>query len=61
MADVPKELAQQIKKLEEIFTIDTKKLKEITEHFIGELTKGLTHEGGNIVRPRHSTLQADTV
>jgi hexokinase len=43
MADVPKDLMAQIKALEEHFTVDTAKLKEITEHFIGELDKGLQH------------------
>ena len=40
MADVPKDLLQEIKRLEELFTVDTKKLKGITEHFISELEKG---------------------
>lgn len=50
MADVPKDLLAQMNKLEEIFTIPTKKIKEITDHFVKELTKGLTKEGGSIVR-----------
>lgn len=41
MADVPKDLLQQIKELEEIFTVDQAKLKEITNHFVKELEKGL--------------------
>lgn len=40
MADVPKDLLQEIKKLEQYFTIETPKLKEITEHFVLELEKG---------------------
>jgi hexokinase len=40
MADVPKDLMQEIKRLEELFTVDTEKLKAITEHFVSELTKG---------------------
>lgn len=48
MADVPHDLMHEIKKLEELFTVDTTKLKSITDHFIGELTKGLTKEGGSI-------------
>ncbi|EPE26370.1 Actin-like ATPase [Glarea lozoyensis ATCC 20868] len=48
MVDVPKDLIDEIKKLEEHFTVDTAKLKEITEHFINELTKGLSVEGGSI-------------
>lgn len=41
MADVPKNYLEQIKKLEEQFTVDTKKLKQITDHFVSELTKGI--------------------
>ncbi len=48
MADVPKDLLQQIKRLEELFTVDTKKLKEITEHFIKELEKGESSSGSSI-------------
>jgi hexokinase len=40
MADVPKDLLQEIKKLEEMFTVPAEKLKEITKHFISELEKG---------------------
>jgi hexokinase len=40
MADVPKDLLQEIKKLEEHFTVPKEKLKEITAHFVNELEKG---------------------
>lgn len=40
MADVPKDLLQEIKRLEELFTVPTAKLKEITNHFVKELEKG---------------------
>lgn len=40
MADVPQNLLEQIKELERLFTVDQQKLKEITEHFVKELTKG---------------------
>ncbi len=40
MADVPKDLLAQINRLEELFIIPQDKLKEITDHFVGELTKG---------------------
>jgi len=40
MADVPKDLMQEIKRLEEMFTVEKPKLKEITDHFVSELTKG---------------------
>jgi len=46
--DMPKELIAQIRHLESLFTVDTKKLKEITDHFISELDKGLSVEGGSI-------------
>lgn len=39
--DIPKELFEQIRFLEDLFTVDTKKLKEITDHFITELDKGM--------------------
>jgi hexokinase len=48
MADVPKDLMEQIKILEEQFFVPTQKLKEITDHFITELDKGLSVEGGSI-------------
>ena len=40
MADCPKDLLENIKELENIFTVDTKKLKEVTDHFVKELAKG---------------------
>jgi hexokinase len=40
MADVPKDLLQQIKEFEDIFTVGTEKLKEIVAHFVKELEKG---------------------
>lgn len=40
MADVPKDLLDQIKRLEELFTVPKEKLKEITDHFVKELAKG---------------------
>lgn len=40
MADVPKDLMDQFKRLEELFIVPTEKLKEITDHFVNELTKG---------------------
>jgi hexokinase len=45
-ADVPKDLLAQIQHLEEIFTVDTKKLKEITNHFVSELAKGMFYSTG---------------
>lgn len=49
MADVPKDLLQEIERLEKMFTTDTAKLKSITDHFVKELEKGLSVEGGSIV------------
>jgi hexokinase len=49
-ADVPPDLMAQIERLEELFTADTEKLKEMTDHFVSELQRGLTVEGGDIVR-----------
>ncbi|KAJ9164592.1 Phosphotransferase [Coniochaeta hoffmannii] len=46
--DAPKDLVKEIEQLEQLFTVDTAKLKEITDHFVKELTKGLTKEGGSI-------------
>jgi hexokinase len=39
-ADIPKDLLAQIRQLEKDFTVPTSKLKEITDHFVSELTKG---------------------
>lgn len=41
MADVPKDLMQEIKRLEDMFTVPKEKLKAITEHFVKELEKGI--------------------
>ena len=40
MADVPDDLLEQIKYLENLFTVDQAKLKEVTSHFVKELEKG---------------------
>ena len=40
MADVPKDLADEIHKLEKLFTVEPAKLKQITDHFVSELAKG---------------------
>ena len=54
MADVPKDLLEQIKELEDLFTVDQAKLKEVVNHFVKELDKGLSVEGGSIVYPDRS-------
>lgn len=48
MADMPRDLKEQIEKLEELFVVSTAKLKEISEHFVNELERGLSQEGGTI-------------
>ena len=40
--DAPKDLVKEIAELEKHFTVDTAKLKEITDHFEKELTKGMS-------------------
>ncbi|CAG9971399.1 unnamed protein product [Clonostachys byssicola] len=51
-AEFPKDLLDQIKYIEELFTVETPKLKEISDHFVNELAKGLdlglSVEGGSI-------------
>ncbi|KAK2073629.1 hypothetical protein P8C59_007899 [Phyllachora maydis] len=47
-ADVPKDLLQEMDQLKALFTVDTAKLKQITDHFVKELEKGLSVEGGSI-------------
>ncbi|KAI9761659.1 MAG: hypothetical protein M4579_000893 [Chaenotheca gracillima] len=48
MADMPQDLLEQTKKLEDLFTVDGETLKKITNHFVSELEKGLSVGGGNI-------------
>jgi hexokinase len=40
MAPLPDKLAAELERLEGLFTVPTAKLKEITNHFVTELTKG---------------------
>ncbi|OAX85502.1 hypothetical protein ACJ72_00134 [Emergomyces africanus] len=40
MADMPKDMLEQLKTLEELFTVDQAKLKQIVDHFVKELEKG---------------------
>lgn len=48
MADVPRDLLQQISELEKLLTVDADTLKQVTDHFVNELAKGLSLEGGDI-------------
>jgi hexokinase len=50
LSDCPPDLLAQIQRLEELFAVPTDLLHKITNHFISELEKGLSVEGGNIVR-----------
>ncbi|KAJ4422789.1 hexokinase [Gnomoniopsis sp. IMI 355080] len=47
-AEIPKNLQAEIKVLEEQLTVPKEKLKQITDHFVKELEKGLSVEGGSI-------------
>ncbi|KAI5303187.1 hypothetical protein KEM56_007818 [Ascosphaera pollenicola] len=47
-ADMPQEILSEIAELERIFTADKDCLKKVVAHFVKELEKGLTVEGGNI-------------
>lgn len=49
LADIPDERIQFLAQYEDWFTVETRELKKITEHFVKELDKGLSKEGGNIV------------
>ncbi|KAK6205030.1 hexokinase-domain-containing protein [Scheffersomyces amazonensis] len=46
--DVPEVLVHELHKLESLLTVSAGTLKKITDHFITELEKGLTKQGGNI-------------
>ncbi|KAE8145388.1 hexokinase-domain-containing protein [Aspergillus avenaceus] len=46
--ELPQNLLEQIKHFEDVFTVDGAKLKQIVDHFVKELEKGLSVEGGNI-------------
>ncbi|OAK99343.1 hexokinase [Phaeosphaeriaceae sp. SRC1lsM3a] len=45
---MPTDLKTQIDRLEELFVVPKDKLKEISNHFVKELEKGLSKEGGSI-------------
>lgn len=49
LADIPDERIQFLSQYEDWFTVETRDLKKITAHFVNELEKGLSKEGGNIV------------
>jgi hexokinase len=49
LADIPDERIQFLTQYEDWFTVEIRELKKITDHFVNELEKGLSKEGGNIV------------
>jgi hexokinase len=55
LVDAPKDLLKEIKVLEELFTVDTAKLKQITDHFVNELTKGKHASGFQSEWPSNPT------
>ncbi|KAI9934032.1 hypothetical protein MW887_005105 [Aspergillus wentii] len=48
LRDVPPDLVTTLKELDDTLAIDRPQLKRITAHFVDELAKGLTVEGGDI-------------
>jgi hexokinase len=60
MADMPTDLKDQIDKLEELFLVSTDKLKEISDHFVHELERGLSKEGGTIASSTNSAKGTST-
>lgn len=46
--DVPADLLADLQTLEDVLTVSGDKLREISEHFVTELDKGLSKTGGNI-------------
>lgn len=42
-------ITRDLKQYGDWFTLEPPMLKQITNHFVKELDKGLTNEGGNIV------------
>lgn len=49
LAGIPEEHTEFLKQYDDWFTIDTPELKRITDHFVKELNRGLSKEGGDIV------------
>lgn len=46
---VPAWLSSELKQYEDWFVIEAPELKKITDHFVKELERGLTKDGGNVV------------
>lgn len=52
MAEIPKNLQAEIKALEAALTVPKEKLKEITDHFVNELHKGMFLQAKSAVSVR---------
>ncbi|KAJ5248867.1 Hexokinase [Penicillium chermesinum] len=48
LEDMPEPLVKDLKKYDDMFTLDRERLRKITDHFVQELEKGLSKEGGSI-------------
>lgn len=53
--DIPKDLLEQIRYIEELFTVDATKLKAISDHFVSELAKG-TNLAPSMPQERYARL-----
>ena len=42
---MPSKIVDEVKRLEELFTVSAEKLKEITAHFVSELERGMSPSG----------------
>ncbi|KAJ5203878.1 Hexokinase [Penicillium cinerascens] len=51
-------MTRDLKQYEDWFTLEPPMLKQITNHFVKELDKSLTNEGGNITSPDRPDLDA---
>lgn len=40
LAEIPPDYVPEVQRIEDMFTVTRDKLKQITEHFVGELEKG---------------------
>lgn len=49
MRNLPRDLLEEIKHLDSVFSLSTEMLKKIVDNFVNELDRGLSKEGGDIV------------
>ena len=54
LGDLPEELRSHLKKYDDMFVLHLEDMKKIIDHFVKELEKGLSIEGGSIVSPHIS-------